>query len=113
MSKIDNNQVQKIRELYAEGHSQSRIAMRFGIRQTNVSKIVRGDTHRNAPGPINKVGRATGERHGLTKLSTEEVGQMRTMRTELGTSYNDLSRVFNLSPTQCRLICTGVARVNG
>lgn len=111
--RINDAQVQQIRQLYADGQSQSQIAKSFGMRQTNVSKIVRGDTHKNAPGPINKVGRASGERHGLTKLSTEEVAQMRTMRTELGTSYNDLSRVFNLSPTQCRLICMGVARVNG
>jgi DNA-binding transcriptional regulator YiaG len=111
--RINDAQVQQIRLLYQDGLSQSKIAMRFGMKQTNVSKIVRGDTHRNAPGPINKVGRATGERHGLTKISTEEVGQMRNMRTELGTSYNDLSRIFNLSPTQCRLICMGVARVNG
>ena len=111
--RINDAQVQQIRQLYADGQSQSQIAKSFGMRQTNVSKIVRGDTHKNAPGPINKVGRASGERHGLTKLSTEEVAQMRTMRTELGTSYNDLSRVFNLSPTQCRLICMGVARLNG
>jgi len=38
---LTEDDVRLIRKLYAEGHSQQKIADRFGVWQTNISAIIR------------------------------------------------------------------------
>jgi transcriptional regulator len=112
MTIFNNAQILEMRELYAAGATQAELGKRFGTRQTNVSKIVSGQTHKDAPGPITQTGRASGERHPLRKLTTQQVQDIRLYR-ELGMSYREIADTFGVSPGQVRSIALGEARVNG
>lgn len=51
MSKLTEGQIDELRALYATGdHTQNALAARYGIRQQQVSKIIRGESwgHRNS-----------------------------------------------------------------
>lgn len=49
--KLTDEQVLEIRALYLEGSTQMELAKQFSTRQGNISKIVRGIAHSDAPKP--------------------------------------------------------------
>ena len=113
MTILNDDQVTQIRAAYAKGARQVDLAKRFGVRQTTISSVVTGVLHRKAPGPITNTFRATGERHGLVKLSSEQVDELRLTREIQPMSYRDLGNLFGISPSQARAICIGKVRKNG
>jgi predicted DNA-binding protein (UPF0251 family) len=112
MSFISAEQAEAIRNEYAKGATQKSLGLKYGTRQTNISRIVMGQTHKKAGGPLFTIGRAEGERHGLVKLTTAQVQDLRLYR-ELGYTYAELSEKFGISRCQCRAIAIGQARKNG
>ena len=112
MTMFNNQQVQEIRELYAKGAKQIDLAKKYGTRQTNISKIVSGTTHRLAPGPITLMGRAKGERHPKCTISKEEVTDIRLLH-ELGYSFKEIAERMNVSQSQARAIALNLVRKDG
>lgn len=112
MTTISDQSVIEIREAYASGVTQAELAKLYQCRQTNISKIIRGDTRANVAGPLSQPGRASGERHGLSKLTTAQVIEIRGLR-ELGVKFKDIAGMFSISQTQARQVALGLARKNG
>jgi hypothetical protein len=112
MTILTEQAVIEIREAYASGVTQKELADLYRCRQTNISKIVRGDTRANVAGPLIQTGRASGERHGLSKLTTAQVKELRLHR-ELGYTFKELGVIFGIGQTQARQIALGLARKDG
>lgn len=112
MTKLNQADVIAMREAYADGATQLSLAAKYGLRQTAVSKVVCGLVHRDAGGPITNTGRASGERHGKSKLTSAQVDDLRFMHS-LGYTNNELGERFGISTSQVRLIANGTARANG
>jgi len=54
-SKLSEEEVIEIREMYATGdYTQAELAEEFGVRQTAISRIVRGEVYRYVGGPITR-----------------------------------------------------------
>lgn len=53
--KLKDTDVLKIRHLYAQGMLQKDIAKKFGVAFQTVSKIIRGEKRRNAPGILSSI----------------------------------------------------------
>lgn len=113
MTILNNTQVHAIRNLYAKGARQIDLANHFKVRQTTISSIVTGLLHKDAPGPLTHTHRASGQRHGLAKLSTKQVEELRLAREIQPLSYRDLGKMFGITASQARAICIGKARKNG
>lgn len=113
MTILNNTQVTQIRTLYARGVKQADLAKQFNVRQTTISSIVTGILHKKADGPITRTFRATGERHGLTKLSSNQVEELKLAREIQPLSYRELGVMFGISASQARAICIGKARKHG
>lgn len=113
MTTLTNTQIHAIRNLYAKGAKQIDLANHFGVRQTTISSVVTGLLHKDAPGPITHTFRASGERHGLAKLSTAQVEQLRLTKQMQDISYRALAKQFGITASQARAICLLKARKNG
>lgn len=113
MTILNENQVEFIRTAYAKGARQIDLAEQFGVRQTTISSVVTGILHKKVAGPITNTFRATGERHGLAKLSSAQVEELKLTREIQPMSYRKLGDLFGISPSQARAICIGRARKNG
>jgi DNA-binding MarR family transcriptional regulator len=113
MTTLTDTQVHAIRNLYAKGARQIDLAKHFKVRQTTISSVVTGILHKDAPGPLTHTFRASGERHGLSKLTTEQVEQLRLAREIQPLSYRELGKMFGITASQARAICIGKARKNG
>ena len=107
---LSNEEILAIRNSYARGTDQKTLAMKYRCRQTNISKIVRGDTHADVGGPRTKTGRASGDRHGLMKITDARVKELREAHAIFGYPYAELAKLFGISATQVRLIIIGKAR---
>jgi biotin operon repressor len=76
MSKLDENQVQRMREEYAKGGiSQPELARKYEITQAAVNSIMLGKTWQHAGGPIVTAGR-------YKALSDDQVREVRRLFTE-------------------------------
>lgn len=49
-SKLTDEQINEIRELYSRGYKQKEIGRRFGVTQSNVSRVLSGETWRHVAG---------------------------------------------------------------
>ena len=105
MTILNTVQVREMREAYAKGALQKDLASKYKTRQTNVSKIVSGETHIDAGGPITRTFRASGERHPLAKMTAAKVLEMRFMRDVLDTPISELATAFGITTGQARAIC--------
>jgi Trp operon repressor len=82
-SKLTHADVVKIRERYAKGDiSQRQLAEEYGVQQTVVGGIVRGEDWSHTLGPIKGVDYEIdrvlrGESHGMAKLSKDDVINIR------------------------------------
>jgi Mor family transcriptional regulator len=89
-------QVEKIRKLYAEGHSATKLAKQFRTSITNLCDIVHFKLWRNedSPPPI---------RPGTKKLTQEQADQIRAGH-EAGVSGKDLSKQYGVCPATISMI---------
>ena len=113
MTTLTDTQVHAIRNLYAKGAKQIDLAKHFKVRQTTISSVVTGLLHKDAPGPLTHTHRASGERHGLAKLTTSQVEELRLTKQIQDISYRDLGKMFGITASQARAIYVGKARKNG
>lgn len=113
MTTLTNTQVHAIRNLYAKGAKQIDLAKHFKVRQTTISSVVTGILHKDAPGPITHTFRASGERHGLARVTTAQVEELRLTKQIQDISYRELGKMFGISASQARAIAIGEARKNG
>ena len=105
MTILNNEQVRQIREAYAKGALQKDLGKQYGLRQTTISKVVCGETHIDAGGPITHMGRAKGNRHPLAKMTEAAVLEMRFMHDALETPPSELAAMFGITVGQARAIC--------
>ena len=92
-AKLTRLQVRRIRQLYASGRlSQAALAARFGISQGTVHVIVTGKCWTEEGGP-----RTVVSRRPHSKLTFEQVREMRSMHAAGGISQAALAKHFGVS----------------
>lgn len=96
-AKLTNREVFEIRKLRSEGMRLKDLAKRFEMSLASISGIVVGKNWSHLPGPLTVVGQARGERHGNSKLSAEEVREIRRLRQKERMSLQDLAEKFGVS----------------
>ena len=92
----------EIRERYAAGETQTRLAKEYGLLKVIISLIVRGEIYIAAGGPItrDRVSR---------KLEDHEVIEMRELYAEGTWTYQELASKYDLSSSVCGIIIKGTA----
>ena len=93
--RLSPQEVHEARRLYAQGWSQARLAERFGVGKSSVSRIIRGATYTAADGPVGTNGRK-GQRNGRARLGAEEVREIRA-RARQGEKLAVLAEAFGVS----------------
>jgi len=93
--KLSPLQVEEIRSLYRVGDlTQQELASRYGVRQTNISEIIRGSTWKELSFPSPPLYRGENVRHSrLTEQKVKEAIELRN----LGWSLPKLSRLLGAS----------------
>lgn len=128
-SKLTEAQVAEIRRLRTEGKLLKEIAPLFGVSLVLVSYICRGTVwvedgieQRRAkpkrpgtpPKPLDRPKRGPrGEENGKTKLSTEQVAQIRALYAAGGVTQAELGRQFGVAQSNISWIVTGQSRQHG
>lgn len=90
-------EVEEVKRLHAEGRSFSDIARRLGGTRQSAAKIVRGESYQNA-------GR---RKSSLTKLSDNQVRELRSLYASGDYSQQDLANKFGIHQTAASLIIRG------
>lgn len=75
----------------------------------NPSHLFLGTTQDNVDDKVAKGRQALGEKHGMSKLSTTDVQQIRLLRSQ-GVSVRSLSRDFGVSATHIYRVVKGICR---
>ncbi|HEX4604309.1 MAG TPA: HNH endonuclease [Candidatus Angelobacter sp.] len=73
----------------------------------NPEHLFLGTAAENAEDMIEKGRSPRGEKHGSAKLTTEQVGRIKTMLAEDKLYMSEIAREFGVSPTTVRAIRTG------
>jgi predicted transcriptional regulator len=94
-AKLTRVQVRLVRELYAEGRTQSQLAGMFGVSVSSISRVIRGETYTAADGPIERHGQK-GEHNGRRKLREEDVRAIR-VRAKQGEKHEALAQAYGVS----------------
>lgn len=109
-SKLTEDDVAKIRGLYATGTHQSTLSARYGVSQATVSAIVLGKTWRHVGGPVGHVTPIQPVRRGednfKSKLTESDVRRMRYLSAN-GAGFSELSEMFSVSMASVRRIVRG------
>lgn len=93
-AKVTRAEVAEIRQQLGAGHSQSTIARRFNISQTNVSAISRRKTWGEIPGPAGRHNCVNhGEKNGRAKLTEPQIREIRLKAS----SIKEQARHFGVS----------------
>ena len=103
--KLSDEQVVEIRNRYANGETQTALAIEFGVSHQTIGAIVRGKTYKDVPGPLTKNCRGT-QRSKLRKFSDEQVFQIRN-RYASEETLTALATEFGASISAIRNIVTG------
>jgi hypothetical protein len=117
-SKLTEGQVEALRGEYVPGRYGEgfRLANKYGISQSTVSKIVRGEVWKHVTTDIGFApsddapyqNPLAGEGHNLAKVTEKDVLEMRRLRAG-GTSLNALAERFGVKMPQVSAICLGRA----
>jgi DNA-binding MarR family transcriptional regulator len=104
-------QVLEIRRRYAngEGH-QYQLAEEYGVSQSTVSRIVRGEVWAEASGPVGPGRPHRGGRHHHAKLSTDQVREIREKYATGGITQRDLAERYGVSTKHISEILRGNKR---
>lgn len=98
-SVLSDREIELMRDAVANGSTQRAIAKIYGISESHVSTIIRGRKRHTAAGQ-------TRARHGLAKLTEEEVYEMYDLH-EKGWTPTQLGKHFNVSDATAHCIVTG------
>jgi Mor family transcriptional regulator len=82
-AKLDDSKVRLIRDLYWNGEKMTDLAVRFGVAETTISKVVRGQRWAHVPMPdgliTTRPGSAHGSAHYHAKVNEQKVLQIRDL----------------------------------
>ena len=112
-SKLTANDVVEIRERYAAGKaSQNDLAKDYGIVQTQVGNIVRGEKWPHIGGPLTKHGKGrngsdTGVKGGNRKFDAKKVKQIRHEYNDTNKSQREMADEYGVSKTAIGKIVRG------
>lgn len=98
--RFTETQVVYIRECVARGVSKAELAIHYDVSPSTISQIARGNTYKEAGGPLQK-GHRSGPRLQITDVQITELLDRRAN----GDKYVDLAAQFNISTSAvCRLV---------
>lgn len=112
-AKLTKADVVEIRERYAAGgDTQAGLADEFGVNQSEIGFIVRGEYWPDADGPLTKVGRGrngsdTGAGGGNRKLTESDVVEIRRRYQKEDMSQYDLADEYSISRSAIGAIVRG------
>ncbi len=101
-SKLSEREVVAIREAYRDGHSQAKVAKRFGVSQAVVGGIARGELWSHVGGPLspnNRMRRARGSSSPNAKLTDDQVRDIRLRYAAGGISQTVLGAEYGVVHT--------------
>lgn len=97
----------ELREAYAAGGvSIAKLARRYGFGQELISKVLKGQTWKNAGGPLlhrDQAGPLRGEAHHNSRLTDAQAEAIRQAYAAGGVSQSELARRFGVSPATISL----------
>jgi len=100
-NRLTNEQVVEMRERFHAGETLATLSEGFQIHEASAYRIVNGDTHPNAGGPVRN-------KTEWTQLTDAEVIEIRE-RAAQGVRQNALAREFKLTPTAVNRIVRGLS----
>jgi plasmid maintenance system antidote protein VapI len=110
-TKLTSRQVEEIRRRYAAGEAyQHQLAQEYGVRQSTIGRIVRGEVWAEAGGPVGPGPPHRGGRHHHAKLSTDQVHEMRKKYAAGGSTQRQLAEMFGVSANHVGEILRGNKR---
>lgn len=99
---LTEDDVLRIRQLFAEGKSRFEIAQIFNVDADNVYRIAHGDRWKHVPGAVPKGHRPElkrGEKNGSAKLNDASVQEIRKLWRTGNYSQEALSKMFGVGST--------------
>lgn len=108
---LTEQQVEKIRKEYVAGTLyQHQLAKKFGVGQSTISRIVRGEVWARAAGPQGPGRPQRGARHHAAKLTTEDVADIRSTYLAGGITQRELAALYGVSAKHISEIVRGNKR---
>jgi hypothetical protein len=110
LRKLRPDDVLEIRRLAASGKcTDAEIAVMFGIRQTQASRIISGQRWKHLSGAITNRPKpaARGERNVKAKLTADDVASIRAILSAGGKTYKEIAATFGVAPSQIWRISSG------
>jgi len=107
-AKLTEKIIIDIRNRHANGEKTSHLAKEYGIPDTDINRIKRGDSWKHVGGPTYNPKTKKGIANGLAKLTEDQVREIRK-RSKAGQSANSMAKVLNMHRTTIQAI---VARRN-
>jgi Trp operon repressor len=101
--RLTEDRVHQIIRLLLEGQTQSAIAKQFGVAETTIHRIARGEAWKQVPRPTNF---ASAIRHSTAKLTEAQVREIRHL-LKAGDTQQVVSRKFNVGQSTISDIATG------
>lgn len=97
-AKLSEQDIPRIRELYAAGSTQREVAQAFGVSQGTISLIVKGAVWGHVDG-LKPVARRwpRGETSGMSKTTSDDVRKMRAAYAAGGISQDALAKQYGLT----------------
>lgn len=95
-------QIAQIRDLYAEGNiTQDELGERYGVTRNTISQIITGRhwTHAGGAKPAWQGKRDTGEKHGRSVLTENDVREIRRLYAQGGVTYEALGKRYGVHYT--------------
>jgi len=99
VSKLSDDDVMEIRKLGSLGKSHTSIAKKFNVQRSNITLILHGKRWTHLPvAPVKKSPPPRGSSHGMSKLTSDQVINIRDASAK-GESYVSIARRFQISST--------------
>lgn len=105
-AKLTSAAAQSIRERYVAGEGTTQLAEEFGVTRQSLYCLLRGTTWKHAGGPRSEIRRMYGENVPTSKMTTDQVAQLRGLY-ESGWTLYDLAPRFGLAPQTVSNIVRG------
>jgi len=103
-AKFTSGKVRTIREEYTKGATVSALSKKYSVSMGTISRIINGESYPDAGGPTNvdTHGRMArrGEENNKTKLSPDDVREIRRIYDEEDVTMAELGGQFDISSTQ-------------
>lgn len=111
-SKLTVQDVTDLCRRYTAGETQDSLSARYGVRQSAISRILRGKTWCSVTGGVAQSDpkrRARGAAHSKAKLTVEQAQEIRSRYAAGGISQDALAKAYGLSQNNVSRIVRGVS----